>query len=192
MSYEFYALLGRMRYITRWGLMRNTFSENIQEHSHQVAVLAHGLALIRREILGLPGPDPDKCAVAALYHDASETLTGDLPTPIKYYNPDIMASYKQVERVAAKRLLEMLPPELAKCYEHMIFEDDEEVLPTVKAADKLSAYIKCVEELKAGNNEFREAAAQTRKALEEYGLPEVEYFMDTFMDSFSLTLDELK
>ena len=109
MGYEFYALLGRMRYITRWGLMRNTFSENIQEHSHQVAVLAHGLALIRREILGLPGPDPDRCAVAAMYHDATETLTGDLPTPIKYYNPDIKAAYKQVERIAGERLLAMVP-----------------------------------------------------------------------------------
>ena len=159
MAYEFYALLGRMRYITRWGLMRNTFSENIQEHSHQVAVLSHALALIRRDILHLPGPDPDRCAVAALYHDASETLTGDLPTPIKYYNPDIMASYKQVERVAAQRLLDMLPAELAESYRHFILEDDREVQPIVKAADKLSAYIKCVEEQKAGNTEFDSAAS---------------------------------
>ena len=192
MSNEFYALMGRMRYITRWGLMRNTFSENIQEHSHQVAVLAHALAVIRRDVLGLPGADPDKCAVAALYHDASEILTGDLPTPIKYYNPDIKSAYKQVERIAGERLLQMLPPQLVASYEHLVLEDDEAVLPTVKAADKLSAYIKCVEELKAGNNEFREAAAQTRRALEEYGLTEVDYFMSTFMDSFSLTLDELK
>jgi len=100
MANEFYALMGRMRYITRWGLMRNTFSENIKEHCHQVAELAHALALIRRDILQLPGPDPDKCAVAALYHDASEILTGDLPTPIKYYNPDMKAAYKQVEKIA--------------------------------------------------------------------------------------------
>ena len=99
MANEFYALLGRMRYITRWGLMRNSFSENIQEHSHQVAVLAHALALIRRDILGLPSPDPEKCAVAALYHDASEILTGDMPTPIKYYNPEIRTAYKAVEKV---------------------------------------------------------------------------------------------
>ena len=191
MSYEFYALLGRMRYITRWGLMRNTYSENIQEHSHQVAVLAHALALIRREILQLPGPDPDKCAVAALYHDASETLTGDLPTPIKYYNPDIMASYKQVERVAAQRLLDMLPPELVKCYEHLILEDDTEVLPIVKAADKLSAYIKCVEEQKAGNTEFDTAAIQTRKSLEETRLPELQWFMEHCLDAFSLNIDQL-
>ena len=191
MQYEFYALLGRMRYITRWGLMRNTFSENIQEHSHQVAVLAHGLALIRREILGLPGPDPDKCAVAALYHDASETLTGDLPTPIKYYNPDIMASYKQVERIAAQRLLDMLPPELSKCYQHMIFEDDEEVLPIVKAADKLSAYIKCVEEQKAGNTEFDTAAVQTFQALKNLHMPEMDWFMENCLEAFTLNIDQL-
>ena len=191
MSYEFYALLGRMRYITRWGLMRNTYSENIQEHSHQVAVLAHALALIRREILHLPGPDPDKCAVAALYHDASETLTGDLPTPIKYYNPDIMASYKQVERVAAQRLLDMLPRELVSSYKHLILEDDPEVLPIVKAADKLSAYIKCVEEQKAGNTEFDTAAIQTRKALEETDLPELQWFMRHCLDAFSLNIDQL-
>ena len=191
MSYEFYALLGRMRYITRWGLMRNTFSENIQEHSHQVAVLAHGLALIRKEILGLPGPDPDKCAVAALYHDASETLTGDLPTPIKYYNPDIMAAYKQVEQVAAKRLMDMLPPELARVYEPWICESDREVLPIVKAADKLSAYIKCVEEQKAGNTEFDTAAQQTLQALQALDMPEVNWFMENCLAAFGLNLDQL-
>ena len=191
MSYEFYALLGRMRYITRWGLMRNTYSENIQEHSHQVAVLAHALALIRREILHMEGPDPDKCAVAALYHDASETLTGDLPTPIKYYNPDIMASYKQVERIAAQRLLDMLPPELVNSYEHLILEDDPEVLPIVKAADKLSAYIKCIEEQKAGNTEFDTAAIQTKKSLEETDRPELQWFMANCLDAFSLNIDQL-
>ena len=192
MANEFYALMGRMRYITRWGLMRNTFSENIQEHSHQVAVLAHASALIRRDILQLPGPDPDKCAVAALYHDASEILTGDLPTPIKYYNPAIKDAYKQVEHIAGQRLLTMLPEALRTSYAPLVLEEDATVTPVVKAADKLSAYIKCVEELKAGNNEFREAAAQTRKALESYGMPEVSYFMETFLESFSLTLDELK
>ena len=191
MSYEFYALLGRMRYITRWGLMRNTFSENIQEHSHQVAVLSHALALIRREILHLPGPDPDRCAVAALYHDASETLTGDLPTPIKYYNPDIMASYKQVERVAAQRLLDMLPPQLVDSYAHLILEDDVEVLPIVKAADKLSAYIKCVEEQKAGNTEFDTALVQTLDSLRATNLPELQWFMDNCLEAFSLNIDQL-
>ena len=191
MSYEFYALLGRMRYITRWGLMRNTFSENIQEHSHQVAVLAHALALIRRDILHLPGPDPDRCAVAALYHDASETLTGDLPTPIKYYNPDIMASYKQVERVAAQRLLDMLPPELVDSYKHLIMEDDEELLPIVKAADKLSAYIKCVEEQKAGNTEFDTALVQTLDSLRATNLPELQWFMEHCLEAFTLNIDQL-
>ena len=191
MANEFYALLGRMRYITRWGLMRNTFSENIQEHSHQVAVLAHALALIRRDILGLPGPDPEKCAVAALYHDASEILTGDLPTPIKYYNPDIKAAYKQVERVAGERLLEMLPPQLRAAYAPWVLEDDPEVEPTVKAADKLSAYIKCVEEQKAGNTEFDSAAQTVMNALKALEMPELNWFLDNCLEAFTLNLDQL-
>ena len=191
MANEFYALLGRMRYITRWGLMRNTFSENIQEHSHQVAVLAHALALIRREILKLPGPDPDKCAVAALYHDASEILTGDLPTPIKYYNPDIKLAYKQVERIAGERLLDMLPPALRDSYAGLVLEEDETVTPLVKAADKLSAYIKCVEEQKAGNTEFDSAAASTLQAMKEMNRPELDWFIDNCLEPFRLNLDQL-
>lgn len=192
MENQFFALLSRMRYIKRWGLMRNTFSENIQEHSHMVAVLAHALALIRRELLGLPGPDPDKCAVAALYHDASEILTGDLPTPIKYYNPEIKKAYKQVERVSGEKLLAMLPPELRDIYAPLVFESDQNTLPIVKAADKLSAYIKCVEEQKAGNTEFDSAAIQTRQALENMALPELDYFMQYFLPAFSHNLDELE
>ncbi len=191
MANEFYALMGRMRYITRWGLMRNTFSENVQEHSHQVAVLAHALALIRRDILGLPGADPDKCAVAALYHDASEILTGDLPTPIKYYNPDIKQAYKQVEHIAGNRLLEMLPEQLQAVYRPWVMEEDESVLPTVKAADKLSAYIKCLEEQKAGNTEFDSAAWQTRKALEAMKLPELDWFLKECLVPFTLNLDQM-
>ena len=191
MANEFYALMGRMRYITRWGLMRNTFSENIQEHSHQVAVLAHALALIRRDILGLSGPDPDKCAVAALYHDASEILTGDLPTPIKYYNPDIKTAYKQVERIAGQRLLDMLPAQLRASYEHLVLEDDEEVTPIVKAADKLSAYIKCVEEQKAGNTEFDSAAKQSMESMIQMGMPELQWFIDNCLEPFSLNIDQL-
>jgi 5'-deoxynucleotidase len=191
MANEFYALMGRMRYITRWGLMRNTFSENIQEHSHQVAVLAHALALIRRDILHLPGPDPDKCAVAALYHDASEILTGDLPTPIKYYNPDIKTAYKQVERIAGERLLDMLPPALRASYAPLVLEDDESCLPIVKAADKLSAYIKCVEEQKAGNTEFDSAAKQSMKALKALKMPELDWFIKECLPAFSLNLDQL-
>ena len=191
MANEFYALLGRMRYITRWGLMRNTFSENIQEHSHQVAVLAHALALIRRQILQLDGPDPDKCAVAALYHDASEILTGDLPTPIKYYNPDIKTAYKQVERIAGERLLDMLPPQLRDCYAPLVLEDDEAVTPIVKAADKLSAYIKCVEEQKAGNTEFDSAAVQAMESMKAMAMPELDWFIDNCLEPFSLNIDQL-
>lgn len=191
MANEFYALMGRMRYITRWGLMRNTFSENIQEHSHQVAVLAHALALIRRDILKLEGPNPDRCAVAALYHDASEILTGDLPTPIKYYNPDIKVAYKQVERIAGERLLTMLPQQLRDSYEHLVLEDDETVNPIVKAADKLSAYIKCIEEQKGGNSEFDSAAAQTMASMKEMQLPELDWFIDECLPAFTLNLDQL-
>lgn len=191
MANEFYALMSRMRYITRWGLMRNTFSENIQEHSHQVAVLAHALALIRRDILNLPTPDPDRCAVAALYHDASEILTGDLPTPIKYYNPDIKDAYKQVERIAGNRLLDMLPPLLRDSYEHLILEDDPDLEPIVKGADKLSAYIKCLEEQKAGNTEFDSAAHQTLQSLHELHREEMEWFLTNCLEAFTLNLDQL-
>ena len=191
MKSHFFAYISRMRFIQRWALMRNTAQENVQEHSHQVAVLAHALAVIRNEKFG-GSVDAGAVAVAALYHDASEILTGDMPTPIKYYNPDIRQAYKEVEAVAEKKLLDMLPVELQGVYEPVITGISGEVEVLVKAADKLSAYIKCVEELKAGNHEFREAAAQTRKALEAYDLPELRYFMETFMDSFSLTLDELK
>ena len=191
MKSHFFAYISRMRFIQRWALMRNTAPENVQEHSHQVAVLAHALALIRNEKFG-GRADPGAVAAAALYHDASEILTGDMPTPIKYDNPAIRRAYKDVEAVAESRLLHMLPPELQGVYAPILSPADPETEGLGKAADKLSAYIKCVEELKAGNLEFREAAAQTRAALEGYGLPEVAYFLDTFMDSFSLSLDELK
>ena len=191
MANEFYALMGRMRYITRWGLMRNTFSENIQEHSHQVAVLAHALALIRRDILHLPGPDPDKCAVAALYHDATEILTGDLPTPIKYYNPEMKTAYKQVEKVAGNRLLDMLPQELRESYAPLVLEEDKDVRPVVKAADKLSAHIKCLEEQKAGNTEFDSAAAATLESMQSMDMPELTWFLDNCLEPFTKNLDQL-
>ena len=184
MQHRFFALISRMRYIGRWGLMRNTFEENIQEHSHMVAVLAHGLAMIQRDILGEPA-DPDRCAAAALFHDASEILTGDLPTPIKYYNPEIKS-------VSCEKLLALLPPELQAGYRPLLFESDPGTAKIVKAADKLSAYIKCVEELKAGNSEFEAAARQTRQALCDMQLPCLDYFMAHFLDSFQLTLDELE
>ena len=191
MANEFYALLGRMRYITRWGLMRNSFSENIQEHSHQVAVLAHALALIRRDILQLPAPDPDRCAVAGLYHDASEILTGDLPTPIKYYNPTIREAYKQVERIANEQMLALLPQQLREAYAPYMLEDDHQVAIIVKAADKLAAYIKCVEELKAGNAEFESAARQTKDAMRAMECPELDWFITECLPAFSQNLDEL-
>jgi 5'-deoxynucleotidase len=191
MEGRFFAYISRMRYITRWALMRNTFSENIQEHSHMVAVLAHALAVIRNEYFG-GNVDEGAVAAAALYHDASEILTGDLPTPIKYYNPDIRDSYKAVEGTARKKLLSMLPERMRPRYETLLAGGEGETEKIVKAADKLSAYIKCVEELKAGNSEFREAAEQTKKALADMDMPELGFFMEHFMPAFALTLDELK
>ena len=191
MANEFFALLGRMRYITRWGLMRNTFSENLTEHSYMTAVLAHALALIRRDILKLEGPEPDRCAVAALYHDASEILTGDLPTPVKYYNPDIKQAYKQVEHIAGNRILDMLPAQLRSSYEHDVLEDDLTVKPIVKAADKLSAHIKCLEEQKSGNTDFDYAARQTWEAMKAMKLPELEWLLENCLAPFTMNLDQL-
>ena len=190
MSHHFFAMLSRMRYINRWGLMRNTFQENIQEHSHQVAVLAHALAVIQNHYFG-GQVDPGAVAVAALYHDASEILTGDMPTPIKYDNPDIQAAYKQVESMAEQKLLSMLPEELRCDFDEAVTIPDPEVHALVKAADKLSAYIKCVEELKAGNTEFKLAKEQTYAALKRSPIPALDYFMEHFLPGFELTLDEL-
>lgn len=192
MGWHFFAYLSRMRYIQRWGLMRNTLTENIQEHSHMVAVLSHALAVIRRDVFG-GDIDPGQATVAALFHDAPEILTGDLPTPVKYFNPEIRTAYRQVEDISARKLLTMLPEELRPAYAPWLFEDyDPELHALVKAADKLSAYVKCLEELKAGNTEFRRAAEQTLEALRDSPLPEVAYFMERFLPSFSLTLDDLE
>lgn len=190
MAYSFFPMIARMRYINRWGLMRNTQTENIQEHSHMVAVLAHGLAVIQNEKFG-GQVDPGQVAVAALYHDASEILTGDMPTPIKYDNPDIQFAYKQVEAVAEAKLLSMLPEDLRPAYEEAITIVDPEVKALVKAADKLDAYLKCVEEVKAGNAEFKKAKEQTYAALCQNPIPALQYFMEHFLEGFSLTLDEL-
>ena len=188
---HFFAYLSRMRFIQRWALMRNTAPENVQEHSHQVAVLAHALAVIRRDRFG-GTVDPGRVTAAALYHDASEILTGDLPTPIKYHNAEIMSAYHAVEDLAVQKLLDMLPPELRATYADVLAEDkDGDIYPLVKAADKLSAYIKCIEERKAGNNEFLSAEAQTRAALEASPLPEVQYFLEHFIPAFERDLDEL-
>ena len=190
MSHHFFAMLSRMRYINRWGLMRNTFQENIQEHSHQVAVLAHALAVIQNRFYG-GQLDTGAVAVAALYHDASEILTGDMPTPIKYDNPDIQSAYKQVEAMAEQKLLSMLPEDLRADFDEAVTIPDPEVHAIVKAADKLSAYIKCVEELKAGNTEFKQAREQTYASLCQNPIPALSYFMEHFLPGFELTLDEL-
>lgn len=191
MSYHFFALLARMRYIDRWGLMRNTQVENIQEHSHMVAVLAHALAVLGRERYGST-VDPNEAAVAGLYHDAPEILTGDLPTPVKYDNPAIREAYKAVESVAADKLLSLLPDSLRPCFAPYVREELEpELLQVVKAADKLAAYLKCVEELKAGNHEFQSAANQCLAALDAIDLPALADFREEFLPGFSLTLDEL-
>ena len=191
MAYHFFPMIARMRYINRWGLMRNTDPENIQEHSHMVAVLAHALAVIEREKFG-GTVDPGAVAVAALYHDASEILTGDMPTPIKYDNPDIQSAYKAVEAVAEEKLLSMLPPDLRGAYQDVITISDPHVRALVKGADKLSAYLKCVEELKAGNLEFKKAREQTYAALCQNPIPALQYFMEHFLPGFELTLDELQ
>ena len=191
MKSHFFAYIARMRYITRWALMRNTFSENVQEHSHMVAVLAHALGVIRRDIFGVPC-DPDACAAVALYHDASEILTGDLPTPIKYHDDEIMSAYRRVENLASAKLLCMLPEELRGAFEPILTgETERENHDIVKAADKLSAYIKCIEERKAGNNEFINAERQTLAALHAYNMPELEYFIENFIPAFEKTLDDL-
>ena len=191
MSYNFFAYISRMRYIGRWSLMRNALPENIQEHSHMTAVIAHALGVIRRDVLGVPC-DPNECAAAALYHDSSEILTGDLPTPIKYHSRAIMGAYKQVEELACRKLLATLPEELKGTYQSLLCGEAEKRLhDIVKAADKLSAYIKCVEERKTGNNEFLSAEKQTRALLESSPLPEVGYFMEHFIPAFELDLDEL-
>ncbi len=191
MDSNFFALISRMRYIERWSLMRNSIHENIQEHSHMVAVIAHALGVIRRDVYGVPC-DPEACATVALYHDASEILTGDLPTPIKYHDDEIMSAYRRVEQIASEKLLNMLPVELRDAFEPVLTGNVvKELHPIVKAADKMSAYIKCIEERKAGNNEFASAEKQTLEALHAYNMPEVEYFIEHFIPAFEKTLDEL-
>ena len=189
--YKFFAYISRMKYITRWSLMRSSVPENIQEHSHMVAVLSHALGLIRREVFH-QDCDPEACAAAALFHDATEIFTGDLPTPIKYYSPAIRGAYQQVEDVAAEKLLGMLPEELRGAYEPLLREADTETRAIVKAADKLAAYIKCLEELGAGNSEFGDAARETLEALRAMELPETAWFLDHFAGAFGLTLDGLQ
>ncbi|HOB19149.1 MAG TPA: 5'-deoxynucleotidase [Candidatus Atribacteria bacterium] len=189
---HFFAYLSRMKYIKRWGLMRNTRDENIQEHSLQVAMIAHSLAVIRNRCFN-GDTDPQKVLLLAVYHEASEVITGDLATPIKYFNPEIKTAYKAIEAVANQRLFSMLPDELKADYSQVFFpaEEDEDLWQLVKAADKICAYLKCIEELKAGNQEFIKAEKSIIRDLNSLNMPEVKYFMERFVPSFSLTLDEL-
>ena len=191
MRYSFFALISRMKNITRWSLMRNSSLENVQEHSHMVAVIAHALAVIRREVFG-EDSDPGQAAACALFHDASEIITGDMPTPIKYFDQDIMSAYKRIETIASRSLLSSLPQQMRNAYEPLLSPGaNSETLALVKAADNLAAYIKCIEELKTGNLEFKLAAQQSLKKLEALRMKEVEYFINHFISAFELTLDEL-
>jgi 5'-deoxynucleotidase len=189
---HFFAYLGRMKYIMRWGLMRNTREENIQEHSHQVAIIAHALAIIGNKKYNKQY-DANYIAVLAMYHEASEVITGDLATPIKYFNPEIKTAYKQIENVANAKLIQMLPPAYQSEYKKIIYEETtDENKKIIKAADKIAAYLKCVEELKAGNGEFVSAKESIYATIAEIDLPEVEEFMKTFTPSYSLTLDQME
>lgn len=187
--YNFYALVARTKNIDRWALMRNAERENVQEHSHMVAVLAHALAVIRRDVYGWQC-SPDKCASAALFHDVPEIFTGDLPTPVKYHDDEMIAAYRKIEDAAVKRLVNSLPEEMRGEY-GSAFKPEKDVAEIVRAADKLSAYIKCLNELKAGNEEFRSAAESTLLKLHGFNMPEVEYFLENFIPPFEKTLDEL-
>lgn len=190
--YHFYAFLDRMKYIRRWSLMRSSREENVMEHSWQVAVLAHALALIDTEICG-NAPDVSKTVLYALYHECSEVMTGDLPTPIKYFNPEMRGAYRRIEERANDRLLSMLPDRVRGGLSPFVLADAESYeYKLVKAADKLSAYIKCVEEVKAGNDEFRKAKEGIGRELTEKGMPCLDYFMENFLPAFLLSLDEME
>ena len=191
MSGHFFAILSRMKYITRWALMRNTRQENLCEHTQDVAVLAHGLAVLQNRRFG-GSVDAGRCVLLALYHDAPEILTGDLPTPVKYANPAIRDAYCQVEDVSANKLLSMLPEDMRPEYREFFFpgEDLAEERRIVKAADKLSALIKCVEEQGQGTREFDQARRSTEAAIRAMHLPAADCFLDEFLPAFELTLDE--
>ena len=188
---SFFSMIFRMRYINRWGLMRNTRSESLSEHSLDVAILAHALCVLRNRHYG-GSLDPERAAVLALFHDANEIITGDLPTPVKYKNGQIRTAYKALEEVAREDLLSLLPEDLRPDYAAVFREDDPELSAVLKAADKLSALIKCLEEEKAGNTEFAKAKEAQLEALHAMALPEVEEFLTVYIPSFRLTLDEQK
>lgn len=189
----FFAMISRMKYINRWALMRNSYPENISEHSLEVGMIAHALALISNKKFG-NHLNAERAALIGMYHDCTEIITGDMPTPIKYYNTDTKEAYKNVEKQAAKELLAMLPDYLYEEYESVLFQGEEEeyIWKLVKAADRLSAYIKCLEEEKAGNREFASAKAAVYTKLTDMDLPEVRVFIQDFIESYKKTLDELK
>ena len=192
MPYHFYAMMSRMKYINRWGLMNNTKNENISEHSQQVAIIAHCLVLIHNKRFG-GHLDAERAAVLAIFHDSTEIITGDMPTPIKYFNPQINEAYKKIENVAADKLISMLPEDFKEDFEEIIKangEQDKELKKYVKAADKFSALIKCIEELRMGNDEFIKAKDTIDSSLKNMNLPEAEVFEKEFLPSFSLALDE--
>ncbi|MBP5273300.1 MAG: 5'-deoxynucleotidase [Clostridia bacterium] len=191
MNNEFYAIISRMKYIDRWALMRNTEAENLMQHSYEVAVLAHALCVLGNTRCGM-ALDAEKAAVIALYHDASEILTGDMPTPVKYYSEEIRDAYKHVEAVATDRLLDMLPADLQPSYTAVLAPEDDELKKVVKAADKLSALIKCIEEAKAGNREFDKAYESTLNAIHALDFPPAECFLEEFLEPYNLTLDQLR
>lgn len=188
---NFFAMVNRMKMINRWALMQNTTKENIAEHSHSVAVIAHALALIGNKKFD-KSYDASRAALLALYHDTTEVITGDMPTPVKYYNDDIKNVYKDIEKIAGKRLTAMLPEEFQKDYIPFFSqqEEDKELWRLVKAADKISALIKCIEESRMGNKEFEMALKAQEKKISEIDLPEVKYFTEHFMKAYYLTLDE--
>lgn len=189
---SFYAYLSRLRWIKRWGLKRNAHEENVMEHSWEVSVIAHTLALIKNRYYG-GNLDANAIAAAALYHDITEVITGDLPTPIKYHSREINTAYKEIEKRAEQELLALLPAELLTDFQELIHHDrmPEEHVQIIKAADKISAYLKCQAELKAGNAEFEIAAEQLSLTIGEYQQPEIIFFMKVFVPSCGLTLDGL-
>ena len=192
MKFDFYAYMDRMKYIKRWQLMRCSQEENIMEHSYNVALYAHALAIIKNEKFG-GSVDASKAVLYALYHESSEVMTGDLPTPIKYYNHSISDAYKDLEKKACERLTQMLPDELSKAISPFVLADeDSEEYKIMKAADRLAAYVKCLTELRSANGEFVKAKKSIEEDLRKRKMPEVEYFFEHFIPSFSLTLDELE
>lgn len=187
---NFFGMLSRMKYINRWGLMRNNINENIAEHSLQVAIIAHGLAVIGNKRFGR-NLNAEHIAMVGIMHDTTEIITGDLPTPIKYYAPEIRDAYKKVENIAANQLLKELPEDMQEAYEDILIEDDSIEWKYVKAADKLSAYIKCIEEKNTGNTDFAKAEDTIRKALEDMQMEEIDVFIEEFLPAYVMTLDEI-